>query len=411
MRIIKRRIKKLNRPDILENLNLCAKNLAMREHVIVPRFRSLVKLCQKNPSLAIYLSYLMIKSIHFFKKTKDVWFFVLSEKLKKDLDYIKILETKMGRSRLDKKLELLGYIETIRKGWNNRKYYKIQWEKINQDHILWYNEKVTRVPSYIIYNNIYNNINTNNKLKLKPRHIAFGPGGPKDEQFASLTDFNSSGVITRRQDRYIDNTISHWNSLGIPFAKVTTSNIRTLLRKIIKTELDSREAIKVIDKAFAHIASPDFKFKTKANMSMKPFFFSTGFSTVATEFLIASKRKSWFTLFKLSSDTWLDENLHKIEIINNQEVFDFISNYFGTRNNKKEKLVRASNKMALWMKVNSYDLRTMSMDFDNFMRDKYPDIRDFEVYWLISDKFWNNQFAKYVVSFGRFNNIDQVKKI
>jgi len=406
MRKIKRRIKKLNRPDNSEGLKLCAKNLAMKKHVVIPRFRSLIKLCKKNPSLAIYLSYLVCKSDYFYEKTKDVWFFVLPEKLKKDLDYIKTLETKMGRTRFDKKLESLGYIETIRKGWNNRKYYKIQWQKINQDHALLYNEKITRVHSYIIYNNIYNSID--NKLKLRQNTNL--PDG-KLVQVASQPDTKDSRVITRRQDKYIDNTISHWSSLGTPFAKVTTSNIKPLLKKIIKTELDSKEVIKVIDKAFIHISNPDFKFKTKGNMSMKLFLVRGSYLTPATEFLRANKRNSWFTLFKLSNNTWLDANLHKIEIINSQEVFDFISDYFGTRNNKKEKLVRASNKMALWMKVNNYDLRTMSMDFDNFMHDKYPDIRDFEVYWLISDKFWNNQFAKYIVNFGRFKNIDEVKKI
>ena len=391
MRKIKRRIKKLNRPII--DPDIIIKNCGSRS--LNKRQKIFTQICNRNLNLAHYLNHLMLVSNHFLKKNKkNYWFFVIQSKIERDLGFIKPLQTKMGRSRLDKKLEDLGFIETTRKGFYNRKYYKIQWQNIDKKQSQLCIENDTPVYTYIIYNNIYNNIN---KDKIIPSRDTF--------------EDNIARVITRRQDKYIDNTISHWSSLGKPFAKVTTSLIKPILRKIIKSELDSKEVIKVINKGFKHISDFDFKFKAKSNMSMKSFFVRGGYPTPATEFLIANKRKSWFTLFKLSSDTWLDENLHKTEIINNKEVFDFISDYFGNRNNKKEKLVRASNKMALWMKVNSYDLRTMSMDFDNFMHDKYPDIRDFEVYWLISDKFWNNQFAKYIVNFGRFKNIDEVKKI
>jgi len=414
MRKIKRRIKKLNRPDISQEFKVLIKNSAAKTHLLIPRQRIFVELCQGNLNLAFYLSYLIHKSYYFYEKTKDVWFFVLPEKLKKDFKYISFFKSKVNRARLDKKLEELGFIETIRKGWKNRKYYKIQRAKINQELSLQLKQNGTLVHSYIIYN-IYNNIyNIKKPEKLKPRlNACKSPVGDCASQFASQTDVISSRVISRRQDRYIDNIISHWSSLGTPFAKVTTSNIniKTLLKKTIKTKLDSKEVIKVIDKAFAHIARPDFKFRTKVNMPMKSFFVRGSYLTPATEFLRANKRNSWFTLFKLSNDTWLDANLHKTEIIKNQEVFNFISNYFGTRNNKRPVLVRASNKMILWINTNNYSLQTMFVDFNNFMRDKYPDIRDFELYWLISDKFWNNQFAKYVVSFGRFNNIDQVKKI
>lgn len=404
MRKIKRRKKKLNRPVI--DTQLIMKNCGIRKNILTKRQILFLEICQNDLNLMFYLTHLINISIHFLEKNKNnTWFFILQNKFQKDFFYIEYFQKKMNRSRMDIKLEELRFIETIRKGHNNRKYYKIQWQNIDKKIHLRCISGDTPYYTSIIYNSIYNS------NKLKSSYNSGLPDGKHAMQFASQTVSYSSRIITRRQDKYIDNTISHWSSLGTPFAKVTTSNIKPLLKKIIKSESDSKEVIKVIDKAFTHINNPEFRFKTKANMAMKSFFVRGNYHTPATEFLRANKRNSWFTLFKLSSDTWLDENLHKTEIINNMEVFDFISNYFGNRNNKKEKLVRASNKMALWMKVNSYDLRTMSMDFDNFMHDKYPDIRDFEVYWLISDKFWNNQFAKYIVNFGRFKNIDEVKKI
>ena len=63
------------------------------------------------------------------------------------------------------------------------------------------------------------------------------------------------------------------------------------------------------------------------------------------------------------------------------------------------------------MKLNKYPRNTMMVDMRNFFREYYPDIRDFKLFWLKSPRFWNNQFARYLVNYGRFKNLREVKEI
>lgn len=375
-------------------------------------------LCQNNPHLLDYFKLILKLSLYFGQKNKikkNQWFFINEKKLKRDLSHIKSLSgnSHKKRTQFDKELETLEYIKTKFEGYPRRKKYKVNWQLIIEMYYTVVNI-VSALPSVdtvknkktwehlliYIYINIYN-IN----VKIG------GFGKPPKVLANAKTESISSRKIKRRGTSPVDKVISHWSSLGHPIAKVyKRPSISPIISKLLKSNnFDHREIIRVIDIAFEYFKSPYFKYQTGRNIPIKSFFVVNNYQdNLIGNFLISNKVKSWFKLFQTKSPVWLNENLLKYPKIKDDEVFQYIYEYF-----KIDKLnaIQASNKMAVWMQANNYPLRTMATDFDNFMRDKYPDARKFKVFWLKGSKFWNDQFAKYLVKFGRYNNINEVKKI
>jgi hypothetical protein len=401
MRKLKRR-KKYNKKElylITEDFNLLDKNIS-------PKLEVLIYICKGDPKLAIYLSHLIRIGTYILHEKKiyskwvkkdEGWFFILNEKLFQDIWFMNI--NKSIRNRLDKKLEKLDIIETKCKGPKNRKYYRINTKKIKQgicgcenatpDNILY----ITKV----IYNKTFSDekVLLRNLLKQKT-------------QVKNKIEKTKTRLITRKP---IEEIISHWSDKGPPFAKVRKKeSIYPVLKKLVKSN-QPREIIRVIDIGHKYFSDPLFLFNNGNKLSIKPFFERSKFNSYQSNFIGTFKVDSWFKLFQTKDNSWLNEKLLKVPKIKDQETYSFIKEFFGSKNNDPIVMKIVSNKMYDWTIKNNYPLRTMTIDINNFIRDKYPDISKFKLYWMKGDKFWNEQFAKYLVEFGRYKDISEIKEV
>ena len=397
MRKIKRR-RKYNKKD----LYFLIKEFGLLEGISIQH--RIFCLCNHNGNLSYYLSYLMKLSNYMLHNNKvksgwlpkeNGWFYVINNQL---FTKLPVIRNKSQRSRLDIKLEKLGYIKTKSAGPKNRKYYRINTKKIKaKNDSLQCCDIATLNKVLYISKDIYNGVSFSRE-KLTPSNFKNKKPNKSVEK---------KRLVKRKS---IEKVISHWVSKGPPFAGVSKrESIYPILKKLLKSNSD-KEINRVVDIGFEYFSNPYFTFNNK-KCYIKNFFQINKYNTFESNFLGKNKVNSWFKLFQTKGNQWFESNLLSSPKIKNEEVYLYLKDYFGLRNDNKFQLIFASNKMTTWMEKNDYPLRTIATDFDNFIRDRYPDIRDFKIYWLKGSKFWNEQFAKYLVQFGRYKSTTEIKEV
>jgi len=358
----------------------------------------------KDIYLAVYFSFLISWSKMTKRKYNTEWFFLTKQKLDESIRFEIFGRSK--RTQMDKKLESLGLISTKFEGIPRKKYYRIN-----------YTTSFNFLP-YECRKRLYmsaENEPYNNKYITKTKSFSYEKDlvGCASATHRITSSPNNPRKLKRRKITPVDQVINYWSSIGPPLAEVRKpDSIKPILNKLLKKD-KPREIIKVIERSIEYFENPLFKFKTNGNFGIKTFFKRDSYS-LGSEFLRLNRASSWYFIFKLKGDTWLKENLFKIPSSVDPELQSALERILQVKDNEiesKSAIISGSNNMLKFIKLNKYPRKTILFDFQNFIKENYPDIRDFKIFWLKSSKFWNTRFAKYLVNYGRFKNIGEVKEI
>lgn len=413
-----------------------------------------ISITRINPSLAFYFKYLFTKWKYYLENPPkhyngpedkyQGWFYLVPKKVDLWFQNTKGLNNYEARRPYTKQLVESNLLQVYKiKRTPTINYYKINIQELWRRYQIQF-ERVKYSDLQLVYlheldcgldhdlhyikdisNNIYSSFN-----KLKEDEKTSFSKDPYLEGIKGTISSSSTAksplrkkltsrprdIKRRSNNPPIDKVISHWSNLGYPLAKVNKPEVLYPLIHKAKTKLGYKEVIKVIDRGFGYFQNPDFKFANNSKkISMKSFFTKPTFAKdPATIFFQKNKVRNWCTIFRNKSDEWLEDNCLTTPKITSIKNFKFLSNLLSNRHkqHKKNDIIRASNKMSKFFSTNGFEFQgTIETDMTNFFHQHYPDMDKFKVYWMKSDNFWNRQVAQYLVNYGRFTRINEVKKI
>ena len=247
----------------------------------------------------------------------------------------------------------------------------------------------------------------------------------KDKQrFVKTKRIVKSGIKKTRRvikikpvDKNITKLIDYWNSLGQPFAKVVKREpVEEVLQKVLKDNKPI-EIESIFNIAHSYFNNPYFIFAGSKIRCHD--FFVTNIHGFMGKWVKENKFDNWFEVFLIKGDRWLDLNLLKqpkdIKKYS-KELYNSIAQVLQTNPTSRDDQIiikRIANRMESWLSLNNirdYQWPLVD-DFQYYLREKHSDLRKVKNEWFVSRNFWNKSFNEYLVKIGRFNHINQIKRI
>ena len=351
----------------------------------------------------------------------EIWMdFTLTMSQKGLLAYILVLQTKKGQCYASNRrfAKYMGVTERtisneIRK-LVDRDYIKInkfdgriRYMIVNEHRKFFYADTKNRLININKHNN--NSFTKVKENRFVPKRIARSKKTPIKKK--------RRVIKIKPVDKNITRLIGCWNTLQQPFAKVVKREpVGEVLQKVLKdnkpVEIES-----IFNIAHSYFNNPYFIF-AGSKIRCHDFLVNNQYGFMG-KWVKENKFTNWFEVFLIKGDRWLDLNLLKQPKDTkkySKELYNSIAQVLQTNPTSRDDQIiikRIANRMESWLSLNNTQDYQWPLvdDFQYYLREKHSDLRKVKNEWFVSRNFWNKSFNEYLVKIGRFEHINQIKRI